>query len=128
MEKYIYNTNGVQLFAKFLETEHNVENIKFWLAVKEYSEIPVKDPKGLRLELGQQIYDQYIKSDAPEQVNLDSKSQMSVANEVSNKNFTPELFNSCAHEILLLMNANYSFKRFKQSDAFKEFLTLTLSK
>lgn len=81
-----------------------------------------KDAVAKRKELGQSIYDEYIQEAAPHQVNLDSHSQQMVADHVNRQEFTPDLYRSCATEILQLMNTNYSFKRFKQSEMFKDFL------
>ena len=132
LNKLIYHPLGRAYFTKYLESEFSSENIKFWLvfsfpfyicdrkAAKQYKDLADSDQEG-RNCLGQEIYDKYIKSAAIEQVNLNSKNLRFVTELVSAGSFPPDLYISCAEEILSLMSSD-SFKRFKDGNLFQEFL------
>lgn len=68
LEKLLQNPSGLASFQNFLRSEFSEENIEFWIACEEYKKIklPVK-----RVEQAKKIYEEFIQSDAPKEVNID---------------------------------------------------------
>lgn len=120
LNKLIYHPLGRDYFTRYLKQEFSEENIKFWMEAKSYKEIP-EDNADKRVEMGREIWNQFVKPGAAEQVNLNSSNLKFVREHVENNQFPPNLFQSCMDEILALMSTD-SFKRFKQGDLFQEFL------
>ncbi|XP_078119898.1 regulator of G-protein signaling 5b isoform X2 [Sander vitreus] len=66
-EKLLSSQNGLCLFRAFLVSEFSEENIAFYLACEDY-----RATKSSKLAAkAKTIYDQFIGSDAPQEVNLD---------------------------------------------------------
>ncbi|KAF1383501.1 hypothetical protein PFLUV_G00132540 [Perca fluviatilis] len=66
-EKLLSSQNGLCLFRAFLVSEFSEENIAFYLACEDY-----RATKSSKLSTkAKKIYDQFIGSDAPQEVNLD---------------------------------------------------------
>lgn len=57
-------TVGRQVFTSFLRSEFSEENMDFWVACEEYRKMAPSDLAAR----AQQIYQQYIESDAPKEV------------------------------------------------------------
>ncbi|KAL7386658.1 hypothetical protein ABVT39_011724 [Epinephelus coioides] len=66
-EKLLSSQNGLCLFRAFLVSEFSEENIAFYLACEDYRE--TKPSK--QAAKAKKIYDEFIGSDAPREVNLD---------------------------------------------------------
>ncbi|XP_040911142.1 regulator of G-protein signaling 5b [Toxotes jaculatrix] len=66
-EKLLSSQNGLCLFRAFLVSEFSEENIAFYLACEDYR---VTKPSKLATK-AKKIYDEFIGSDAPREVNLD---------------------------------------------------------
>ncbi|XP_008286646.1 regulator of G-protein signaling 5b [Stegastes partitus] len=66
-EKLLSSQNGLCLFRTFLVSEFSEENIAFYLACEDY-----RATKPSKLDAkAKKIYDEFIGSDAPREVNLD---------------------------------------------------------
>ncbi|XP_019961532.1 regulator of G-protein signaling 5b [Paralichthys olivaceus] len=66
-EKLLSSQNGLCLFRAFLVSEFSEENIAFYLACEDYR---ATKPSKLATK-AKKIYDEFIGSDAPREVNLD---------------------------------------------------------
>ncbi|XP_018532791.1 regulator of G-protein signaling 5b [Lates calcarifer] len=66
-EKLLSSQNGLCLFRAFLVSEFSEENIAFYLACEDYQ---ATKPSKLAAK-AKKIYDEFIGSDAPREVNLD---------------------------------------------------------
>eukprot|EP00475_Leptophrys_vorax_P032971 TRINITY_DN51493_c0_g1_i1.p1 TRINITY_DN51493_c0_g1~~TRINITY_DN51493_c0_g1_i1.p1 ORF type:complete len:633 (-),score=169.19 TRINITY_DN51493_c0_g1_i1:27-1658(-) len=128
---------GVIFFEKFLKREFSDENIYFWLVASlfEYESVG-KSQEVLRKE-ALEIIKTFIGESSPKQVNLRGASCASLLKfgeeeqkRIANGDPLPPeyldvtMFNPAAEEIFNVMEKD-SFLRFKQSDLFTEFLTVT---
>uniref|UniRef100_UPI00398E89D9 regulator of G-protein signaling 5-like n=1 Tax=Pristiophorus japonicus TaxID=55135 RepID=UPI00398E89D9 len=115
-EKLLANKRGVAAFRGFLRSEFSEENIDFWLACEEYK----NSRAGSKLTLkAQKIYDEFVKVQAPKEVNLDS-----LTREIVTKNLddpTSSCFEVAQERTYSLMEKD-SFPRFLKSDFFLELL------
>lgn len=66
-EKLLSSQNGLCMFRAFLVSEFSEENIAFYLACEDYR---TSKPSKLATK-AKKIYDEFIGSDAPREVNLD---------------------------------------------------------
>ncbi|KAM6962989.1 regulator of G-protein signaling 4 [Aplochiton taeniatus] len=63
--------DGRAVFTSFLKSEFSQENIEFWSACEDYKKTPLNKMAAKARE----IYDQYVKADSPNEVNLDATSR-----------------------------------------------------
>ncbi|XP_051897791.1 regulator of G-protein signaling 5-like [Pristis pectinata] len=111
-EKLLATKRGVSAFRAFLRSEFSEENINFWLACEDYRD--TKTVPKLTLK-AQKIYEEFIKVQAPKEVNLDS-----LTREIVTKNLfdpTGSCFQVAQERIYSLMEKD-SFPRFLKSDFF----------
>ncbi|XP_078387697.1 regulator of G-protein signaling 5-like [Cetorhinus maximus] len=115
-EKLLTNKRGVAAFRAFLRSEFSEENIDFWLACEEYKNTKT----GSKLTLkAQKIYDEFIKVQAPKEVNLDSLTREMVTRNLSD--LTSSCFKVAQERTYSLMEKD-SFPRFLKSNFFLELL------
>ncbi|XP_067876893.1 regulator of G-protein signaling 5-like [Heterodontus francisci] len=115
-EKLLVNKRGVAAFRNFLRSEFSEENIDFWLACEEYKNTKT----GSKLTLkAQKIYDEFVKVQAPKQVNLDSLTREIVTKNLADP--TSSCFELAQERTYSLMEKD-SFPRFLKSDIFLELL------
>ncbi|XP_072420232.1 regulator of G-protein signaling 5-like [Chiloscyllium punctatum] len=115
-EKLLANKHGVAAFRAFLCSEFSEENIDFWLACEDYKN--TKTSSKLMLK-AQKIYDDFVKVQAPKEVNLDSLTRVIVTRNLTNPN------NSCfqvAQERTYSLMEKDSFPRFLKSNLFFDLL------
>ncbi|XP_067876892.1 regulator of G-protein signaling 8-like isoform X2 [Heterodontus francisci] len=109
LDKLLNHKRGVAAFRAFLRSEFSEENIDFWLACEEYKNTKI----GSKLTLkAQKIYDEFVKVQAPKEVNLDSHSRESVHNNVTKP--SRSCFEPAQKRIYGLMEKD-SFPRFLKS-------------
>ncbi|CAL8343656.1 unnamed protein product [Merluccius merluccius] len=117
-EKLLSSQNGLCLFRAFLQSEFSEENIAFYLACEDYratktSQLPAK---------AQKIYQEFISTDAPREVNLD---HMTKAQTLENmKQATPGSFDVAQAKIYGLMQRD-CYPRFLKSPAYLELVHRT---
>ncbi|GCB79055.1 regulator of G-protein signaling 5-like [Scyliorhinus torazame] len=115
-EKLLANKRGVAAFRAFLRSEFSEENIDFWVACEEYKNAKA----GSKLPLkAQKIYDEFVKVQAPKEVNLDSLTREIVTRNLSEPNSS--CFEMAQERTYWLMEKD-SFPRFLKSDVFLELL------
>ncbi|XP_063056250.1 regulator of G-protein signaling 4 [Engraulis encrasicolus] len=113
----INNKVGQATFTAFLKSEFSQENIEFWLACEEYKKTsPEKMPAKAK-----QIFDLFVDTDSPCEVNLDSATREETRKNLSAPNVT--CFDEAQSKIETLMEKD-SYRRFLKS---KLFLELSIS-
>ncbi|XP_048474020.1 regulator of G-protein signaling 8-like [Rhincodon typus] len=109
-EKLLADKRGVAAFRAFLRSEFSEENIDFWLACEDYKNTKTSSKLVFK---AQKIYDEFVKVQAPKEVNLDSLTRKIVTRNLANPN------NSCfqvAQERTYTLMEKDSFPRFLKSN------------
>ncbi|XP_029309446.1 regulator of G-protein signaling 5b [Cottoperca gobio] len=112
-EKLLSSQNGLCLFRAFLVSEFSEENIAFYLACEDYR---ATKPSKLATKANN-IYDQFIVSDAPREVNIDH-----VTKAVTEENLehpSQSCFNLAQAKIYTLMEKD-CYPRFLKSSTYLE--------
>nr|CAB3265556.1 regulator of G-protein signaling 2-like [Phallusia mammillata] len=104
-------------FHDFLDSEYSSENLKFWCSCEKFKKLKTADQ---RLREGEHIYQQYISSRSPHQVNIDHITQRQVALSVTCGDPLPnDVFESAQRKIFHIME-NDSYPRFLRSSFYRE--------
>uniref|UniRef100_A0A672YX86 Regulator of G-protein signaling 5-like n=1 Tax=Sphaeramia orbicularis TaxID=375764 RepID=A0A672YX86_9TELE len=105
-------SDGLCAFTAFLVSEFSEENIAFYFACEEYKN--TKSPAKLSAK-AQKIYDEFIGSDAPREINIDHETR-----DITKANMlvpSPSCFDMAQHKIYMLM-AKDCYPRFLRSPAY----------
>lgn len=105
------------VLQEFLKKEYSEENIRFWLECEQYKSISARDELRLRAE---EIYTNYMSSDAPQAVNIDSSARQAAERSMTTE-LSTETFIVAQTQIFNLMKMD-SYRRFLKSDEYKEWL------
>uniref|UniRef100_A0A672YWT0 Regulator of G-protein signaling 5-like n=1 Tax=Sphaeramia orbicularis TaxID=375764 RepID=A0A672YWT0_9TELE len=111
-EKLLSSKYGLCAFTAFLVSEFSEENIAFYFACEEYKN--TKSPAKLSAK-AQKIYDEFIGSDAPREINIDHETR-----DITKANMlvpSPSCFDMAQHKIYMLM-AKDCYPRFLRSPAY----------
>ncbi|KAM4861338.1 regulator of G-protein signaling 16 isoform 2-T2 [Thomomys bottae] len=106
--------NGVAAFHAFLKTEFSEENLEFWLACEEFKKIRSAARLSSR---AQHIFDEFICSEAPKEVNIDHETR-----ELTRMNVqaaTATCFDVAQGKTRTLMEKD-SYPRFLKSPAYQD--------
>ncbi|XP_020010142.2 regulator of G-protein signaling 16 isoform X2 [Castor canadensis] len=106
--------NGVAAFHAFLKTEFSEENLEFWLACEEFKKIRSAAKLASR---AQRIFDEFIRSEAPKEVNIDHETR-----ELTRTNLqvaTVTCFDVAQGKTRTLMEKD-SYPRFLKSPAYRD--------
>ncbi len=112
---------GLSTFISFLKRNLAEENIRFWIATKDFQEGFCKDDKEA-LEKANFIYQTYCREGADHQVNLPCSIRTQIdalLTEADETPITQDLFNTAQDEIYKLMVRD-NFVRFKKTPDFNE--------
>lgn len=104
---------GRAVFTDFLKSEFSQENMEFWNACEEYK----KTPSNKMAAKAKQIYNQYVETDAPNEVNLDSATREETRQNLESAG--PSCFDEAQKKIFTLMEKD-SYRRFLLSKLFRE--------
>ncbi|XP_071369046.1 regulator of G-protein signaling 16 [Centroberyx affinis] len=113
-EKLLTSKYGLCAFTAFLVSEFSEENIAFYFACEDYrgtksaAKLPAK---------AQKIYDEFIGSEAPREVNIDHETR-----DITKANMqtpSPACFDQAQHKIYMLM-AKDCYPRFLRSPAYRD--------
>ncbi|VDI63387.1 regulator of G-protein signalling 3 [Mytilus galloprovincialis] len=112
LEDLLRDKNGVELFLLFLRSEFSEENLEFWISCEEFrtcneSSMPV---------MAQKIYQEFVVSKAPKEVNLDADTRTETIENL--ENLSRDTFDAPQHKIQALM-AKDSYPRFLESDLYQ---------
>ncbi|XP_018616627.1 regulator of G-protein signaling 5 [Scleropages formosus] len=113
LETLLSSKVGLEAFRWFLRSEFSEENLEFWLACEDYRSTAES-------QLGAKahgIYSQFINSQAPQEVNLDSETREAVTNMLRDPR--ADAFNNAQQQIYTLMSKD-SFPRFLRSSYYQE--------
>uniref|UniRef100_A0A0N5AEZ3 RGS domain-containing protein n=1 Tax=Syphacia muris TaxID=451379 RepID=A0A0N5AEZ3_9BILA len=106
--------NGCLTFREFLKTEYSTENLDFWLECEEFKKM--KNGKKATQQRAHAIYDQYIATQSPREVNLDADTK-TVTKQALEEGAKPDMFSLAQNRIEHLMEKD-SYPRFLKSDGF----------
>ncbi|XP_062260552.1 regulator of G-protein signaling 5b [Platichthys flesus] len=112
-EKLLSCKNGLCLFRAFLVSEFSEENIAFYLACEDYR---ATKPSKLATK-AKKIYDEFIGSDAPREVNLDHVTKAIIKKNTENPN--QSCFDLAQSKIYTLMEKD-CYPRFLKSPTYLE--------
>ncbi|XP_065122042.1 regulator of G-protein signaling 21 isoform X2 [Paramisgurnus dabryanus] len=116
IEKLLDSRSGQLAFQEFLKSEYSEENILFWLACEEYKKI-TSAPE--MISMANQIYTEFVQTDAPRQVNIDSGTRSNITNNISEPNLNS--FDAAQKHIFSLMSRD-CYPRFLKSDIYRAIL------
>ncbi|XP_043074829.1 regulator of G-protein signaling 21 isoform X1 [Puntigrus tetrazona] len=116
IEKLLSCKAGQAAFQDFLKSEYSEENILFWLACEEYKKISSAPEM---ISRANQIYTEFVQTEAPRQVNIDSGTRTNITNNISEPNLSS--FDTAQKMIFSLM-ARDCYPRFLKSDVYQSIL------
>ncbi|XP_075038826.1 regulator of G-protein signaling 21 [Mixophyes fleayi] len=114
MGKLLANKDGLAAFRDFLKSEFSDENIEFWLACEDFKKTKISSQLAFKAN---KIYCEYIKAEAPREVNIDHKTRDLISQKMSQP--TANCFDD-AQELIVCLMAKDSFPRFLRSEYYKE--------
>ncbi|XP_006786935.1 regulator of G-protein signaling 5b [Neolamprologus brichardi] len=112
-DNLLTSPNGLCLFRAFLVTEFSEENVAFYLACEDYK---ATKPSKLASK-AKKIYDEFIGSDAPREVNLDHETKAITKENMEQPN--QSCFNVAQSKIYTLMEKD-CYPRFLKSSTYLE--------
>uniref|UniRef100_A0A672F6H4 Regulator of G-protein signaling 5-like n=1 Tax=Salarias fasciatus TaxID=181472 RepID=A0A672F6H4_SALFA len=108
------SSDGLCAFTAFLVSEFSEENIAFYFACEDYRSTKCHDKLPAK---AQKIYNEFIGSDAPREVNIDHETRdITKANMLSP---SPSCFDQAQHKIYMLM-AKDCYPRFLRSSNYRD--------
>ncbi|XP_076870893.1 regulator of G-protein signaling 16 [Brachyhypopomus gauderio] len=116
-EKLLSSKYGLYTFRAFLVSEFSEENIAFYLACEDYrnteciAKLPAK---------AQSIYNEFIGSEAPREVNIDHETRD--ITQVNVNSPTPKCFDLAQYRIYILMEKD-CYPRFLRSTTYRDLLS-----
>ncbi|XP_008822477.1 regulator of G-protein signaling 18 [Nannospalax galili] len=111
-DKLLSHRDGMDAFTRFLKTEFSEENIEFWVACEDFKKI--KDPQQI-IQKAKTIYEKFIQTDAPQEVNLDFHTREVIAKSIIQP--TIHSFDAAQSRVYQLMEQD-SYTRFLKSDIY----------
>ncbi|KAI4883358.1 hypothetical protein NFI96_011206 [Prochilodus magdalenae] len=116
-EKLLSSKHGLYAFRAFLVSEFSEENIAFYLACEDYRN--TKSAAKL-CSKAQRIYNEFIGSEAPREVNIDHETRDITQANV--KSPTPTCFDLAQYRIYILMEKD-CYPRFLRSSAYRDLVS-----
>uniref|UniRef100_A0A8C3G588 Regulator of G protein signaling 16 n=1 Tax=Cyclopterus lumpus TaxID=8103 RepID=A0A8C3G588_CYCLU len=116
-EKLLSSKYGLCAFTAFLVSEFSEENILFYFACEEYRR--TKSTTKLQAK-AQKIYDEFIGSDAPREINIDHETR-----DITRDNMlmpSSSCFDPAQHKIYMLM-AKDCYPRFLRSPTYRDLVS-----
>ncbi|XP_040897101.1 regulator of G-protein signaling 2 [Toxotes jaculatrix] len=114
LDKLLSHKYGKAAFCIFLKSEFCEENIEFWTACEDFRTLT--SHKEL-LSKAKRIYEEFIKSEAPKEINLDFHTKNAIVQSLHEPTATS--FLTAQRKVYSLMENN-SYPRFIHSDLYKE--------
>lgn len=109
--------DGLCAFRAFLSSEYSEENIAFYLACEDYKNTK---PSSKLCAKARKIYEEFICSDAPKEVNLDHETKSITKKNMEDPTFA--CFNLAQSKIYTLMEKD-CYPRFLKSTVYQELIT-----
>lgn len=104
---------GKTAFCVFLKSEFSEENIEFWMACEDFKNTSHKE----LVSKANSIYEEFIKSEAPKEINLDFHTKNAIMQSLHEP--TPTCFLAAQRKVYSLMENN-SYPRFIHSDLYRD--------
>lgn len=114
LDKLLSHKYGKTAFCMFLRSEFCEENIEFWSACEEYKKLTSQKDLASKAN---SIYEEFIKSEAPKEINLDFHTRNAIVQSLHQPTATS--FLAAQRKIYSLMENN-SYPRFISSDLYKD--------
>ncbi|XP_023284546.1 regulator of G-protein signaling 2-like [Seriola lalandi dorsalis] len=114
LEKLLSHKYGKAAFCIFLKSEFCEENIEFWTACEDFSTLTTHTEMASKAN---SIYEEFIKSEAPKEINLDFHTRNAIVQSLHEPTTTS--FLAAQRKVYSLMENN-SYPRFIHSDLYKE--------
>ncbi|XP_029003702.2 regulator of G-protein signaling 2 [Betta splendens] len=114
LDKLLGHKYGKTVFCAFLKSEFCEENIEFWNVCEDFRSL--KSQKE-RVSKASKIYEEFIKNEAPKEINLDFKTRNAITQSLQEPSATT--FQAAQQKVHSLMENN-SYPRFIQSELYKE--------
>ncbi|XP_055338734.1 regulator of G-protein signaling rgs-7-like [Paramacrobiotus metropolitanus] len=84
-DNLLASTYGLALFRAFLKLEYNEENLAFYLACEKFKRLDPSSHRKIHSK-AQKIYDEFIRVEAPREVNMDSLTRATTVTNLANPN------------------------------------------
>ncbi|EFO21182.1 hypothetical protein LOAG_07306 [Loa loa] len=118
VQELVRDPIGRQVLETFLESEFSSENIRFWMAIQD-----LKFSANEQVERkAQHIYDEFLSSGAPCQVNVDSRTLEATMKSLQDKLARRHAFSPAEEHIFTLMSKD-SYPRFLRSQIYRGVLS-----
>ncbi|XP_044217605.1 regulator of G-protein signaling 21-like [Thunnus albacares] len=117
LDKLLTHKYGKAAFCIFLKSEFCEENIEFWTACEDFRTLT--SHKEL-VSKANSIYEEFIKSEAPQEINLDFHTRNTIVQSLNEPSVNS--FLAAQRKVYSLMENN-SYPRFITSDLYKELCT-----
>lgn len=109
---------GLAYLHRYLKLEHSIENLEFCEAVEEYHSLPDLEFQGEAIR----IAEQYLRPETSKhEINIRGDTKRAILQSIDSGTADVGIFNAAASEVLKMIE-NDSFRRFKDSTLFQEFL------
>jgi CRP-like cAMP-binding protein len=120
LKHFVYHPLGLEYFTKHLEDEYSTENINFWKECYRYKLTPIENIEERR-EIAENIKRTYLDPNSAQEINIPGSDKIATIEKINSGEFSNNLFKNCINEVFTMMERD-SFKRFKESKLFAEFL------
>ncbi|XP_026199791.1 regulator of G-protein signaling 2 [Anabas testudineus] len=114
LDKLLSHKHGKIVFCVFLKSEFCEENIEFWTACEDFKTLTSHKQRASKAD---SIYEEFIKSEAPKEINLDYHTRNAIIQSLHEP--TATTFVAAQRKVYSLMENN-SYPRFIHSDLYKE--------
>jgi len=144
LDFFLQNSLGVKYLKKFLNMEFSVENLLFLNEIRSFKSNP-NDPNALsrakrkssahaedfdtekptlseaKLKMAKNIYSTYIKVGAASEINIGGDIRRAIETKVSENIYSIDMYDDADRSVYYEVTTD-SFKRFKKSDIYRQFL------
>jgi CRP-like cAMP-binding protein len=118
LKHFIHHPLGLEYFTKHLQQEVALENLNFWKDIQKYKTLPEDQKK----DEAEHIISEYLlQAKSPQGINVKGNLLDNCITRLRGGDYSAETFQDCVNEALKSMERE-SFKRFKESNLFQQFL------
>jgi len=123
LQKVLVDVRGRELLRKYMESQHCAENLDFWYAIQVFRWKSKNQPQEFdALREAKSLVQQFIGVSSLIQVNIDSKVEKQIIEEVNQEEIYPEMFDNAQLAVydLIIFGA---WTKFEQSPQCQQFLS-----
>ncbi len=120
-ENLLLSPAGVASFMDFLREEFCAENLEFWEKAKDFLESFKERSKDNNLNEAKEIFDTFIKSGSPKQLNITFDSMVKIEKYITDEKVEEDMFEFARGEVFELMKKD-SYEKFLISDHYKKLM------